>query len=121
MVAILVVLNGTLLYIVEQGPDSKFTSIPTSVYFAISAVTTVGFGDIVPQTDLGRAITAFSMLIGWSILAVPTGIITSELTAQQFGPRPNSRTCPACLATGLEPNANFCRNCGIKLPPDASD
>lgn len=121
VVAIIVIVNGTLLYVVEAGPDSKFTSIPTAVYFAISAVTTVGFGDITPQTDLGRAITSITMLVGWSILAVPTGIITSEMTAQRVGPRVSTRTCPACLETGLGETANYCRNCGAKLPPYVKD
>jgi voltage-gated potassium channel len=121
VVAIIVIVNGTLLYVVEAGPDSRFTSIPTAVYFAISAVTTVGFGDITPQTDLGRAITSITMLVGWSILAVPTGIITSEMTAQRVGPRVSTRTCPECLETGLGEKANYCRNCGAKLPPYATD
>jgi voltage-gated potassium channel len=121
VVAIIVIVNGTLLYVIEGGPNSPFSSIPTSVYFAITAVTTVGFGDITPQTDLGRAITSITMLVGWSILAVPTGIITSEMTAQKFLPRPNTRTCPVCLATGLEENAKFCRNCGAKLPSFSRD
>ncbi|ABB73385.1 ion transporter [Nitrosospira multiformis] len=123
VVAIVVILNGTLLYVIEGGPHSPFSSIPTSVYFAITAVTTVGFGDITPQTDLGRAITSVTMLVGWSILAVPTGIITSEMTAQRFAMKrpPNTRTCPVCLTTGLEENARFCRNCGAKLPLFARD
>src|SRR5688500_10437154 len=121
VVAIVVIVNGTLLYLIEGGPNSPFSSIPTSVYFAITAVTTVGFGDITPQTDLGRAIPSITMLVGWSILAVPTGIITSEMTAQRFAPKPNTRTCPVCLATGLEENAKYCRNCGAKLPLFAHD
>lgn len=121
VVAIIVVVNGTLLYVVEGGPGSGFSSIPTSVYFAITAVTTVGFGDITPQTDLGRAITSISMLVGWSILAVPTGIISSEMTSQRFLARLSTRTCPECLTTGLDETANFCRNCGTKLPPFVQD
>lgn len=116
VVAIVVILNGTLLYVVEGGPDSKFSSIPTSVYFAIATITTVGFGDLTPQTDFGRAITSFTMLIGWSILAVPTGIITSEMTVQKFLPKPNTRRCPACLTAGLDDDAVYCKSCGVKLP-----
>ncbi|MAK55944.1 MAG: ion transporter [Pusillimonas sp.] len=116
VVAIVVTLNGTLLYLIEGGPGTAFSSIPTSVYFAITSLTTVGFGDIVPQTDLGRAITAFTMLIGWSVLAVPTGIISSEMTAQRFLPKVNTRTCPSCLATGLDADAKFCKACGAELP-----
>lgn len=121
VVAIVVILNGTLLYVIEGGPGTAFSSIPTSVYFAISAVTTVGFGDIAPKTDLGRAITSLTMLIGWSILAVPTGIITSEMTSQRYQPEPSTRTCPECLETGLSPEANYCPDCGHKLPPYQDD
>jgi voltage-gated potassium channel len=116
VVAIIVVLHGTLLYVIEGGPDTKFSSIPTSIYFSIASITTVGFGDIAPLTDLGRAITSFSMLIGWSILAVPTGIITSEMTSQRFSPRTDQRTCPECQTSGLEDSDSFCRNCGARLP-----
>jgi voltage-gated potassium channel len=119
VVAIVVILNGTLLYVIEGGPGTAFSSIPTAVYFAISAITTVGFGDIAPKTDLGRAITSLTMLIGWSILAVPTGIITSEMTSQRFLPDPGARTCPTCLETGLPAAANFCPDCGERLPPAA--
>lgn len=116
VVAIVVTLNGTLLYLVEGGPGTAFSSIPMAIYFAITSLTTVGFGDIVPQTDLGRAITAFTMLIGWSVLAVPTGIISSEMTAQRFSARVNTRTCPSCLATSLDGDAKFCKSCGTMLP-----
>lgn len=117
VVAILVIINGTLLYVIEGGPGTAFSSIPTSVYWAITTVSTVGFGDISPQTDLGRAIASVTMLIGWGVLAVPTGIVTSELTAQRFGPRKvTTRTCPECLTTGHEVGANFCMHCGEPLP-----
>ena len=87
VVAIVVTLNGTLLYLVEGGPGTAFSSIPTAIYFAITSLTTVGFGDIVPQTDIGRAITAFTMLIGWSVLLMtppapqPCAITASGLPA----------------------------------------
>ncbi|HWT71682.1 MAG TPA: ion transporter [Oxalicibacterium sp.] len=117
VVAILVVLNGTLLYAVEGGPGTPFSSIPTSVYWAITTVSTVGFGDIYPQTDIGRAIASVTMLIGWGVLAVPTGIVTSEMTALRFGKRRiTTRTCPECLTTGHEADANFCMHCGEPLP-----
>jgi len=116
VVGILVVINGSLLYVIEGGPGTAFSSIPTSVYWAISTVSTVGFGDITPKTDLGRAIASFTMLIGWGILAVPTGIVTSELTARRFDANITTRTCPACLTTGLEADSNFCRHCGERLP-----
>lgn len=122
VVMMVVVLLGTAMYVVE-GPQHGFTSIPTSVYWAITAVTTVGFGDIVPGTDIGRAIASLIMLMGWGILAVPTGIISSEMTAQRFGQRqlPTTRTCPECLTEGHEASAHFCKNCGAALPPYQND
>lgn len=120
VVMIVVFLNGTLMYVVE-GPENGFTSIPTSVYWAITAVTTVGFGDLVPKTDFGRTIASFMMLLGWGILAVPTGIISSEMTAQRISIRPTTRTCRECLTEGHEPGAKFCKNCGAALPPYAHD
>jgi voltage-gated potassium channel len=117
VVAILVVINGTLLYAIEGGPGTAFSSIPTSVYWAITTITTVGFGDISPQTDLGRAIASITMLIGWGVLAVPTGIVTSEMTAQRFVKRRTmiTRACAACQTTGHEADANFCMHCGEPL------
>lgn len=122
VVMMVVVLLGTSMYVVE-GPEHGFTSIPTSVYWAITAVTTVGFGDIVPRTDIGRAIASLIMLMGWGILAVPTGIISSEMTAQRFGQRklPTTRTCPECLTEGHEASAHFCKFCGAALPPYQND
>jgi voltage-gated potassium channel len=102
---------------VIEGPGNGFTSIPTSIYWAITAVTTVGFGDIVPKTDLGRAIASLMMLTGWGILAVPTGIISSEMTAQRFTRIVRPRVCPACLSEGHEPSARFCKDCGAELNP----
>lgn len=118
VVAILVILNGTLLYVVEGGPGTAFSSIPTSVYWAITTVSTVGFGDISPQTNLGRAIASVTMLIGWGILAVPTGIVTSEMTAQRFSMRRvTTRTCRECLTTGHDADAKYCMHCAERLPP----
>ncbi len=111
VVFMIVFLLGTIMYVVE-GPMHGFTSIPTSVYWAISAVTTVGFGDLVPKTDLGRAIASVMMLLGWGILAVPTGIISAEISQQ----RRSSRTCAGCLAGDHEQSARFCKSCGSKLP-----
>lgn len=127
VVLMLVLVMGTVMYLVE-GPANGFTSIPTSVYWAISTVTTVGYGDITPRTDLGRLISSFMMLLGWGILAVPTGIVTAEMSAQrnqQPLPLPTTRTCHQCLSEGHQPDARFCLHCGAALPayqvqPDAS-
>ena len=116
VVMMVVLLLGTVMYVVE-GPGNGYTSIPTSVYWAITAITTVGFGDIVPKTDLGRAISSFMMLLGWGILAVPTGIISSELSVQHGRLRATTRTCHECLSEGHELGAKFCKDCGAPLPP----
>jgi len=110
-----VLIMGTLMYVIE-GPDKGFTSIPMSVYWAITTMTTVGFGDITPQTDLGRVVASVMMLLGWGTLAVPTGIVSAEFTAQRMR-EPTTRTCHECLSEGHMPNARFCRDCGVKLPP----
>ncbi|WP_418320231.1 ion transporter [Piscinibacter sakaiensis] len=114
-VMLVVLLMGTLMYVIE-GPASGFTSIPVGVYWAIVTMTTVGFGDITPQTDLGRFIASWQMLIGWGILAVPTGIVSAEFAAQRIRPT-TTRTCAECLSIGHEPRAKFCRDCGARLPP----
>lgn len=117
-VLMLVLILGTVMYVVE-GPGNGFTSIPTSVYWAITTLTTVGFGDITPKTDLGRLIASFMMLMGWGTLAMPTGIVTAEMAAQRAGrrpPPPTTRTCHECLTEGHAPNAHYCYNCGAPLP-----
>lgn len=118
VVLMVVLILGTLLYVVE-GPEHGFRDIPTSVYWAITTITTVGFGDITPQTDIGRFIASVMMLLGWGTLAVPTGIVTAELAARQQaeGPRPPPRTCAACGAGGHAANARFCAMCGTELAP----
>ena len=118
-VLMLVLIMGTVMYVVE-GPVNGFTSIPTSIYWAISTVTTVGFGDITPKTDLGRLIASFMMLLGWGILAVPTGIVMAEMAAQRQLHQvklPTTRSCHECLTEGHAADASFCLNCGAKLPP----
>lgn len=115
-VLMLVLIMGTVMYVVE-GPNNGYTSVPTSVYWAITTVTTVGFGDISPKTDLGRLIASFLMLMGWGILAVPTGIVTAEMAAQRLTLAPTTRTCHECLTEGHATDANFCVHCGAQLPP----
>ena len=117
VVFLIVFLLGTVMYVVE-GPKHGFTSIPTGVYWAISTVTTVGFGDLVPKTDIGRAIASFMMLLGWGILAVPTGIISSELSHQRGVRAATGRVCTRCHASGHEDAAYFCKNCGEALPQE---
>lgn len=121
-VSIIVVLMGTLMYVVE-GPQNGFTNIPVSIYWAISTMTTVGFGDIVPKTGWGRAIASFMMLLGWGTLAVPTGIVTAEMTARRMGRRTArrierseaSRPCAACGERVHLAEAGFCHRCGARF------
>ncbi len=114
-VMLVVVVMGTLMYVVE-GPENGYTSIPVGVYWAITTMTTVGFGDITPKTDLGRLLASAMMLLGWGTLAVPTGIVSAEFTAKRFGHAPTTRTCRDCLSEGHSPDAAFCRDCGAPLP-----
>lgn len=109
------VLMGTLLYVVE-GPENGFDNIPVSIYWAITTMTTVGFGDIAPKTGLGRAIASCMMLLGWGILAVPTGIVTAEMTHRRFGPRGIGVVCAGCGADNHAASAQFCDRCGKPLP-----
>lgn len=117
VVLMLVLVMGTLMYVVE-GPANGYTSIPVGVYWAITTVTTVGFGDITPKTDLGRALASLMMLMGWGVLAVPTGIVTAEMVGagRSIHAPVTTRTCTACLAEGLGAEDRFCRHCGAALP-----
>ena len=95
VVALVVVVLGTLMYVIE-GPDHGFTSIPVAIYWAITTMTTVGFGDIAPKTSLGRVVASVVMLLGWGILAVPTGIVTAEMTTRRLSEADRVRQCPSC-------------------------
>ncbi len=104
---------GSLMYIVE-GPEHGFTSIPKSIYWTIVTITTVGYGDITPQTVLGQIIAAGAMLTGYSIIAVPTGILTAELANEIQRDRSNRR-CGDCQSSGHDSDALYCRYCGHTL------
>ena len=109
----LVVVIGTLMYLIE-GPDSGFTSIPVSMYWAIVTLTTVGYGDITPTTFAGQTLAALVMILGYGIIAVPTGIVTVEL-AEQSRRGVRNTACPGCGAGGHDTDAMFCRRCGGQL------
>jgi voltage-gated potassium channel len=119
LMIILTTIFGCLLYVVE-GPTHGFDSIPTSIYWAIVTITTVGYGDLVPVTAIGRAIASVGMLIGYAVIAVPTGIITAELTIgqriQNERLQLDSRNCSNCAAVERDANAHYCRQCGTHLP-----
>ena len=109
----LVVVFGSLMYLIEQ-PENGFTSIPRSIYWAIVTLTTVGYGDISPKTDIGQAISAVIMIIGYGIIAVPTGIVTAELV-QVSRKGVSARACQMCSAEGHDPDASHCKYCGSEL------
>lgn len=116
----LIVILGSLMYLVE-GPRNGFTSIPTSMYWAVVTLTTVGYGDISPQTTFGRFLSALVMIIGYAIIAVPTGIVTAELTRSQSEQNRSPRRCPGCDALGHESDADFCKYCGHTLDRSANE
>jgi voltage-gated potassium channel len=109
----MVVVFGSLMYLVE-GPEHGFTSIPRGVYWAIVTMTTVGYGDISPQTDVGQAIAAIIMILGYGIIAVPTGIVGAEL-ARGAHPNVSGRSCSSCSAEGHRFDAVYCRMCGERM------
>jgi voltage-gated potassium channel len=114
-VLVVVAVLGSVMYVVE-GPENGFTSIPVAMYWGISTMTTVGFGDITPKTDLGRLIASCMMLLGWGILAVPTGIVTAEMTARSIRRSARTLACPGCRAYDHDADAQFCKHCGHALP-----
>lgn len=119
LMMILTTIFGCLVYVAEGGKNG-FDNIPVSIYWAIVTITTVGYGDVAPASAIGRAIAAVGMLIGYAMIAVPTGIVTAELTATQRANRDqevqNSRNCSNCARVERDPSAHYCRGCGSPLP-----
>jgi voltage-gated potassium channel len=110
----LVLIVGSLMYLIE-GAASGFTSIPEAIYWAIVTLTTVGYGDIAPETFLGRLLASVVMILGYAIIAVPTGIVTVEMAAVRRGGRVSTQACPSCAAEGHDPDARCCKRCGAGL------
>ncbi|GAB2790145.1 voltage-gated potassium channel [Hymenobacter luteus] len=111
----LVVVIGTLMYVVEGGKNG-FTSIPKSIYWAIVTLTTVGYGDISPVTVLGQTLASVLMILGYAIIAVPTGIVSAQMASPQSTPPTYKQViCHVCQATEHRPEAEFCWRCGEKL------
>lgn len=115
-VSTLVVVFGALMYVIE-GPENGFTSIPTSIYWAVVTLTTVGFGDITPKTPLGQAVASLVMITGYSIIAVPTGIFSAELANAMRQDGQLDRECATCRKRTHESAASFCSRCGNPLFP----
>jgi voltage-gated potassium channel len=113
-VIVLVLIMGSIMYIVE-GPENGFTSIPTSMYWTIVTITTVGYGDIAPLTTIGQTIASMIMLLGYGIIAVPTGIVTAQIAINKNNQKISTQCCPECSEEGHDPNAAHCKFCGAKL------
>ncbi len=109
----LVVILGSLMYVIE-GAENGFTSIPVGIYWAVVTLTTVGYGDISPQTGLGQTLAACIMIIGYSIIAVPTGILSAEVGRASVR-NACAKTCPACGRADHDPDAAHCKHCGKRL------
>lgn len=111
----LVLILGSLMYLIE-GAENGFTSIPKSVYWAIVTLTTVGYGDISPQTPLGQFVASFIMIIGYGIIAVPTAIVTSEMVRPADSKPDSDPVCPDCGWEVHDHDATYCKVCGARLP-----
>ncbi len=107
----IVIIVGAIMYIIE-GPEHGFTSIPESIYWAIVTITTVGYGDIFPQTDIGKFISSMLMIMGYAIIAIPTGIVTVNLKQKK---EITTQVCPYCLKEGHDKDAIYCKYCGKEL------
>lgn len=116
-VVVLVLIMGTLMYIIE-GPEHGFSSIPTAMYWTVVTITTVGYGDIAPATTLGQTLASIIMLLGYGIIAVPTGIVGGEIARSKM-PRHHgevtTQSCPNCSEEGHDYDAKYCKNCGEGL------
>jgi len=115
VVLTLVLIIGSAMYLIEGGqPDTPFTSIPRSVYWAIVTMTTVGYGDIAPRTVLGQTLAAGVMILGYAIIIVPIGVFSAEIVAARKR-GVSTQACPTCAAEGHDPDAAYCKYCGSKL------
>jgi len=114
VVLAMVIILGSVMYLVEKG-ENGFNSIPDSIYWAIVTITTVGYGDISPVTPLGKFIASIMMFIGYGIIAVPTGIITTDIAIAVRNKKPGHETCPGCGQEGHDRDAKFCKYCGSIL------
>ena len=116
-IMLLVIILGTLMYVIESGARTNgFENIPNSIYWAIITLTTVGYGNIVPMTIFGKIVASFIMILGYGIIAVPTGIVTAEFSRKRKE-KVNTQVCPDCTAEGHEIEAKFCNKCGAELNP----
>jgi len=111
-ILMIVIIVGAVMYLVEGSVNEDFDSIPRSIYWAIVTLTTVGYGDISPTSSLGQFIAAFVMILGYAVIAVPTGIVTKELINQPKEVQTNTQCCMHCSKSGHDDDATFCKHCG---------
>lgn len=114
-VILLTIIAGSFMYVIEHNVNESFHSIPQSVYWAIVTLTTVGYGDISPITPPGKVLASFIMLLGYCIIAVPTGILSASIVKEMNNEKITAQTCPECLKQGHEPDAKYCKFCGAYL------
>jgi voltage-gated potassium channel len=114
-VVMIVIIVGSAMYLIEGSVNPTFTSIPKSIYWAIVTMTTVGYGDITPQTNLGQFLSAILMIAGYGIIAVPTGIVSAEMSRVKTVDQITTQSCPACSKEGHDKDAEFCKYCGELL------
>jgi len=122
-VVLLTIFLGAIMYLLESGTNPQFSSIPQSIYWAIVTITTVGYGDVAPITPAGKVVSSLIMILGYAIIAVPTGILSSAMMRESWQHLPEYALlpCPHCGAKGHEAKAVFCKNCGAPLYGDHSD
>ena len=125
VLVVAVIILGTIMYVVEHEDNVGFRTIPQSIYWAIVTITTVGYGDVTPATYLGKIISSIIMMLGYALIAVPTGIVAAELSRQKdqdvFHHQKRVGECPSCGLDIYDPHANYCRNCGKPLPEEARE
>ncbi|RYY70719.1 MAG: ion transporter [Chitinophagaceae bacterium] len=123
VLVVAVIILGTIMYVIEHEDNPGFHTIPQSIYWAIVTITTVGYGDVTPVTYFGKVLSSIIMMLGYALIAVPTGIVAAELTKQKdedvFHHQKRVGECPSCGLDIYDPNANYCRNCGKPLPEEA--
>lgn len=116
-VTMIVILSGTLMYVIES-PESGFTSIPKSIYWAVVTLTTVGYGDIAPKTMFGQMLASVIMILGYGIIAVPTGIVSAEMVQIKSREKLSTQVCPECMRDGHDSDAVYCKYCSHRLNSD---
>lgn len=116
-VSLLVIIIGAIMYLIEGGENDGFSSIPRGIYWSIVTLTTVGYGDITPQTELGQLISAVVMIMGYAIIAVPTGIVSAEFVKEYKSLKTNTQSCRYCGREGHDNDAIHCKHCGERLNP----